>query len=227
MEWLTPGSLVLYVAGMMGLSAIGWLTWALVSSRDGAHSREVISFFRSEYESVFFSRDMLVALFKEDFFGATVDIKSSSNSHTVATLRYLSKAADSNIIHFEAKDLTYSLSIDPASATRLSIFLEDGKYICEYSLCRDKHNKKSRFGVNKKLILETECSRHQIAVEGKYPVLQNGQIVGYIYSESNLLGHYAVVLLLKSDLPESVKALFLALEARRFGFAAGGGGWNH
>lgn len=80
------------------------------------------------------------------------------------------------------------------------------------------------FCVNKNIKLETECTGGQIISEGRYPVLQNGQIVGYIYSESNILGHYAVVLLLKSELPEPVKALFLALEARRFGFAAGGRG---
>lgn len=224
MEWLTPGTLVFYAAGMTGLSVIGWLTWTLVTSRSSAHAREVISFFNSEYESVFYSRDMLVALFKEDFSGAAVTIKSGSSNNMIARLRYLSRMGDNNI-QLEVRDLAYPLNIDSMPTTRLSVLLEDGRYICEYTLA-DKHNKKSLFSVNKNTVFETECAAHQIVTEGKYPVLQNGQIVGYIYSESNILGHYAVILLLKSDLPESVKALFLALEARRFGFSLRRYGWN-
>lgn len=219
----TPGSLIFYAAIMTGLSVIGWWTWSLVASRNGAHAREVVSFFRREYESVFFSRDMLVALFKEDFAGAEVIIKSGNGSGIIAALRYLPKAADNNKILFEIKGRTCPLNSGRAPAASLRVLLESGRYDCEYSPV-DNRDGKSMFCVNKSTVFETECGRNQVVVEGKYPVLQNGQIVGYIYSESNILGHYAVVLLLKSELPVSVKALFLALEARRFGFAVGGGG---
>lgn len=218
----TPGSLIFYAAIMTGLSVIGWWTWSLVASRNGAHAREVVSFFRREYESAFFSRDMLVALFKEDFAGAEVFIKSGNGGGIIAALRYPPKAVDSHKILFEIDGRTCPLNSGAPTAS-LRVLLEYGRYDCEYSPADDRGGK-SVFCVNKSTVFEAECGRNQVVVEGKYPVLQNGQIVGYIYSESNVLGHYAVVLLLKSDLPASVKALFLALEARRFGFAVGGGG---
>lgn len=218
----TPGSLVFYVAIMTGLSAIGWWTWSLVASRNGAHGREVMSFFRREYESVFFSRDMLVALFKENFAGAEVLIKSGSGDGIIAGLHYFPREADNNKILFETGGRMCPLSSGCVPAAPLRVLLEDGRYDCEYSPANNRDGK-STFCVNKSVVFEAECSRHQVVVEGKYPVLQNGQIVGYIYSESNILGHYAVVLLLKSELPVSVRSLFLALEARRFGFGVGGG----
>jgi hypothetical protein len=219
----TSGSLVFYAAVMTGLSVIGWWTWSFVASRNGAHARETVSFFRREYESVFFSRDMLVALFKENFAGAEVLVKSGNGSGVIAGLRYLPKAADNNKILFETNGRTCPLNAGHSSASSLRALLEYGRYECEYSPAANRDGK-SVFCINKSIVFETECGRNQLLVEGKYPVLQNGQIVGYIYSESNILGHYAVVLLLKSELPVSVKALFLALEARRFGFTVGGGG---
>ncbi|HEX7027606.1 MAG TPA: hypothetical protein VF268_10215 [Gammaproteobacteria bacterium] len=221
MEWPMQQSLVFYMAGMTALSIMAWVIWSLAASRSGAHTRDVASFFKSEYESVFFSRDMLVALFSEDFYGAEVIVKSGKGNHVVAGLRYSSKAVDNATLQFEARSVACVLSSDAMKANRLSVFLEGGRHACEYKF-PNKGGGKSTFSVNRDIILETECTRRQLIAEGKYPVLQNGQIVGYIYSESNLLGHYAVVLLLKSELPEPVKALFLALEARRFGFVAGG-----
>lgn len=223
MEWLTSGSLVLYLAVMTGLTVIGWWTWSLAASRNGAHARDVASFFKSEYESVFFSRDMLVALFNEDFYGAEVIVKSGKDDHVVAGLRYSPKAVDNATLQFEVGTFTCRLNIDSEAPGRVSMLLEDCRYACEYKLA-NKGSGKNTFSVNRDIILETECARRQLIAEGRYPVLQNGQIVGYIYSESNILGHYAVVLLLKSELPEPVKALFLTLEARRFGFVAGGSG---